>query len=82
MRRARTARELAEEFGASVRTIQRHLAEPRDDYETRAAAKRARAQQLRADGASYRQIADELEVSIGSVSSLLYPRQQQGAQAS
>lgn len=71
IRRSKTARELAEITGASTRTIQRMIAEPRADYESRAGEKRRRAQQLRAEGATYRQIADELGVGIGSVSSLL-----------
>ncbi|HLU74469.1 MAG TPA: hypothetical protein VKZ82_19970 [Nonomuraea sp.] len=71
VRRAKTARELAEQFGASTRTIQRMIAEPRAEFEARAVEKRRRAQQLRAEGATYRQIADELGVGIGSVSSLL-----------
>lgn len=75
VRRAKTAKELAEQFGASDRTIRRMIAEPREKFEARAATKRQRAQQLRADGASYKQIADELDISIGSVSSLLHPRQ-------
>lgn len=75
VRRTKTAAELAEQFGASRRTIQRLIAEPRIDYETRAAQRRERAQALRAAGASYRQIADEMEISIGSVSSLLRPKQ-------
>ncbi|WP_051161545.1 hypothetical protein [Nocardia brevicatena] len=65
---------MAKQFGTTDRTIRRMIAEPRDDYETRAKAKRDRAQALRAQGATYRQIADELGISIGSVSSLLsYP---------
>lgn len=75
VRRTKTAAELAEQFGASRRTIQRLIAEPRTDYETRAAQRRERAQALRAAGKSYRQIADEMEISIGSVSSLLRPKQ-------
>lgn len=75
VRRAKTARELAEKFGASDRTIRRMIAEPRDNYEARAAEKRMKAQQLRDEGATYRQIADVLEVSIGSVSSLLRQRE-------
>jgi DNA-binding CsgD family transcriptional regulator len=74
VRRTKTAAELAEQFGASRRTIQRLIAEPRTDYETRAAQRRERAQALRAAGASYRQIADEMEISIGSVSTLLHPK--------
>ncbi|WP_280232271.1 replication protein RepB [Nocardia cyriacigeorgica] len=71
VRRSKTARELAEEFGASPRTIQRLIAEPREDYESRAIEKRRRAQQMRREGASYREIADELGIGIGSVAALL-----------
>lgn len=38
-----------------------------------AALSRRRAQQMRGEGASYREIADELGVGIGSVSALLRP---------
>ncbi|AYF78141.1 HTH domain-containing protein [Nocardia yunnanensis] len=75
MRRKKSAKELADKHGCSTRTIRRKIAEPRDDYVARAAAQRERAQQMRADGASYRAIADELGVPIGSVSSLLHVRQ-------
>lgn len=78
-RRGKTARELAEQFGASDRTIRRMIAEPRDKYETRAAVKRAQAQELRTRGMSYREIADEMGISIGSVSSLLYRKQNRAA---
>ncbi|WP_280245470.1 replication protein RepB [Nocardia abscessus] len=71
VRRTKTARELAEKWGASDRTIRRIVAEPRADYESRALEKRRRAQQMRGEGASYREIADELGVGIGSVSALL-----------
>lgn len=79
-RRTKTAKQLADELGVSERSIRNIVAEPRDDYEGRAAEKRMKAQQLRTAGASYRQIADELEVSIGSVSSLL--RQKETSKAS
>ncbi|WP_280500252.1 replication protein RepB [Nocardia farcinica] len=71
VRRNKTAREIAEKYGASPRTIRRLVAEPRAEFEARAAEKRRRAQQLRAEGATYRQIAEDLGVGIGSVSSLL-----------
>ncbi|MGW4125762.1 replication protein RepB [Nocardia sp. NPDC004711] len=82
VRRAKTARELAEEFGASSRTIQRMIAEPREDFEARAQAKQARAQELRAAGMKYKQIAEEMGISIGSVSVLLRPRRADIAKAS
>ncbi|MFI8978462.1 sigma factor-like helix-turn-helix DNA-binding protein [Nocardia asteroides] len=63
---------MAEQLGVSERSIRNIVAEPRDDYEARAKAKQARARALRAEGATYRQIADELGISIGSVSTLLH----------
>ncbi|MFD8104361.1 replication protein RepB [Nocardia fluminea] len=75
VRRAKTARELADQFGTTDRTIRRMVAEPRDNYETRAKEKREHARTLRAGGATYRQIADEMGISIGSVSTLLRPKQ-------
>lgn len=75
VRRNKTAKELAEQLGVSVRSIRNIVAEPRDNYETRAKQKREQAQALRADGATYRQIADEMGISIGSVSTLLHPKQ-------
>lgn len=71
-RRPRTARELAEEHGVSPRTIQRAVAESREDFEGRAAARRERAAELRAGGATYREIADELGCSTGTVGRLLH----------
>ncbi|MDN5559851.1 MAG: helix-turn-helix domain-containing protein [Ruaniaceae bacterium] len=71
-RRARTAAELAAEYGVSPRTIQRDVAERREDFEGRAAARRARAAALRAGGATYKAIADEMGVSTGTVGRLLH----------
>ncbi|MBF6341762.1 replication protein RepB [Nocardia abscessus] len=71
-RRTKTARELAAQLGVSERAIRKIVAEPRDDYEARARAKQTRARELRARGATYRQIADDLGISIGSVSTLLH----------
>lgn len=71
-RRDKTARELAAEQGVSTRTIQRDIAESREDFEARAAARRERAAALRASGATYREIADALECSTGTVGRLLH----------
>lgn len=71
-RRTRTARELAEEHGVSERFIRRTVAESREDYEGRAAARRERAAELRAGGATYREIADALGCSTGTVGRLLH----------
>lgn len=66
-RRNKTARELAEQFGVSRRTIQRAIAEPRAEYDARAAARHARIRELRAEGKSMRAIAAEVGVSVGTV---------------
>ena len=71
-RRDKTARELAAEQGVSPRTIQRDIAESREDFEGRAAARRERAAELRAVGATYREIADDMGVSTGTVGRLLH----------
>jgi DNA-binding CsgD family transcriptional regulator len=73
-RRTKTARQMAEQLGISVRSVRNIVAEPRVEFEARAAAKRDQAQRLRERGATYRQIADTLSVSVGSVSSLLFPK--------
>ena len=71
-RRTRTARELAEERGVSERFIRSRVAERREDFEGRAAARRERAAALRAGGATYREIADELDCTTGTVGRLLH----------
>ncbi|MEV6429695.1 replication protein RepB [Nocardia sp. NPDC051463] len=82
MRRNKTARELASELGVSERSIRNIVAEPRGDYEARTRAKEQRAQELRATGMKYRQIAEEMGIAMGSVSVLLRPRRVDIAQAS
>lgn len=71
-RRTRTARELADELGVSERFIRSRRAESREDFEGRAAARRERAAALRASGMTYREIADELDTSTGTVGRLLH----------
>lgn len=71
-RRQRTARELAEAMGASTRTVRRIVAEPRDEFLARATRRRAQAVELRSQGMKYREIADEMAVTIGTVSSLIH----------
>lgn len=60
-------RELAARIGRSERTVQRYTSEPREDYESRAAERHDRIRELRDQGLSYRSIAAELNVSIGTV---------------
>lgn len=56
-RRTHTARELSARFGIHARTVRRHVAEPRDDYETRAKRRRAIAAAMYAGGANWADIA-------------------------
>lgn len=71
-RRTRTARELADERKVSERFIRSRVAERREDYEGRAAARRDEAARLRAEGSTYREIADALGCSVGTVGRLLH----------
>lgn len=77
-RRSMTAREGAVQLGVSPRTIRRLVAEPRDDFEDRARERRVRAAQLRNAGASYKEIADEMEISTGAVGALLHIARREG----
>ncbi|WP_082767883.1 helix-turn-helix domain-containing protein [Dietzia cinnamea] len=67
-----TAAELAAELGTSERHAKRLWAEPREAVEARAAARRGRAAELRAGGATYREIAEALDCSTGTVGRLLH----------
>ncbi|MGI8415966.1 MAG: sigma factor-like helix-turn-helix DNA-binding protein [Nakamurella sp.] len=71
-RRERTASDAAAELGVSVRTVRRIIAEPRDDYTGRAVAHRSRATELRSQGLSYAQIAVVMNLSVGTVGSLIH----------
>lgn len=77
-RRAITARELASRLGSSERTARRLVAEPRADFLDRAKARRSRAIELRAQGMKYREIADEMQVSVGTVGRLLHDARKLG----
>lgn len=66
-RRKGTARELATRLGVSERTIRRYVAEPREDFDARTAIRHARIRELREEGKSYRAIAAEVGVSVGTV---------------
>jgi len=71
-RRKLTAREAAARFGVSTRTIKRVMAEPRDEFLARAAARRAHAVDLRTQGLTYAEIAEVMECSTGTVGRLLH----------
>lgn len=66
-RKGKTARELAEKTGFSVRTIMAHTAEPRDVYLGRAEQRRQRIRAMRAQGMTMRAIATELGISVSTV---------------
>ncbi len=67
-----TAREVAERFGVSIRTVQRLIAEPRSEFLARAAARRAEAVQLRNEGLKYAEIAERMDITTGTVSRLIH----------
>lgn len=77
-RRKRTAREAARLSGYSERHIRRIVAEPRTEYERRGRERRRRVVELRKGGMKYQQIADELGMSMGSVSATLHRARKAG----
>lgn len=77
-RRKMTAREGAQRLGVSPRTIQRLVAEPRADFEARAQERRQRAVELREQGLKYREIAEEMGCSVGTVGTLLHHARKSG----
>ncbi|MFD6859128.1 helix-turn-helix domain-containing protein [Rhodococcus sp. NPDC060090] len=72
VRRKLTAREAAEKFGASTRTIQRLFAEPREEFLERADLRRMQVVGLREQGLKYREIAEEMGISTGAVGRILH----------
>lgn len=79
VRRAVTAKELATQFGVSVRTVQRTIAEPREEFLGRAAARRAEAARLRAEGLPYAVIAERMGVPLGTAKRLVHDARKKGA---
>ncbi|CAM5245603.1 MULTISPECIES: hypothetical protein [Streptomyces] len=67
-RRTATARELADRFGVSQRTVLRMVAEERSVYEGRSRQRRDRIVELHRQGLKGYEIARELSVSAGLVS--------------
>lgn len=66
-KRTQTARELAERFGVSPRTIQRTVAQSREDYLNEAAERRARIRAMREEGLTMRAIAEREAITVGTV---------------
>ena len=71
-RRNQTAREIAAKEECSPRSIRRLIAEPRAEFEARAAEKRRRVVELREQGLKYREIAVEMNISPGTVATILH----------
>lgn len=70
-RRTVTARELADRFGVSLRTVVRMVAEDRTAYEGRSRQRRDQIVELHRQGLKGYEIARELNVSSGLVSTRL-----------
>lgn len=77
-RRTITARELAERLGSSERTARRLVAEPREEFLARSKARRDRAVELRQQGLKYREIAEEMGISSGTIGRLLHDARKYG----
>lgn len=77
-RRTRTAKEAAELLNVSERTVRNIVAEPWDDYIARAEERRKRAVELRKQGLKYRQIAEQMNISTGSVGTLIHHARKHG----
>lgn len=69
-RRDYTAAEIGEGLGVSERTVRRRVAESREDYEERAAQRRAFVAAQRAQGVPLADIADQLGATVDAVKSL------------
>jgi len=70
-RNGKTAREVADKTGLSIRTIMEWTAEPREAYLTRAERRRQQIRELREQGLSMRAIAAEVGCSVGTVHNAL-----------
>lgn len=77
-RRKRTAKEAAALLGVHERTVRKLVAEPWDEYIARTAERRKKVVELRKQGLKYRQIADKLDISTGSVGSLIHLARRHG----
>lgn len=70
-RNGRTARDIAERTGMSIRQVQNWTSEPRETYLSRAQERREKIRELRAAGKTMRAIAAELGCSVGTVHNAL-----------
>ncbi|MFE6229412.1 sigma factor-like helix-turn-helix DNA-binding protein [Cellulosimicrobium sp. NPDC057862] len=80
VRRNSTARELADRLGMSTRTVQRVIAEPREQFEARAAQRRERVISLRREGKTYAEIAAAVGMTTGGVGTILHHARKSGVE--
>lgn len=80
VRRNKTARELAETFNVTPKTIRNHFAESREDYEARAVLRRQQIIDLRRQGLTCKAIAENLQVSRPLVVARLKEARTQGVE--
>jgi DNA-binding NarL/FixJ family response regulator len=73
----KAAHTAAQRFGASVRS-EALTAEPAKQHRARVAERRSRIVELRNDGLTYRQIAAELEITVGTVASAIHKARKNG----
>lgn len=81
-RRKFTAKQMAEHFGVSERTIRRLMAEPRSSYEAQAKEHREKIIDLKRQGMKQRDIATTLGITPGLVSIRLREAREAGADLS
>jgi transposase len=71
-RRKMTAREAAARFGVHPRTIRKVIAEPREEFESRARARQDEALRLLESGLTYRQVAERMGITRGTAAGLVH----------
>jgi DNA-directed RNA polymerase specialized sigma24 family protein len=66
-----TQKQLAEKFNISVTTVKKYTSIDRVIYEQEASNRRKKAYKLRSCGLKYKEIADEMGITLDAVKSLL-----------
>jgi DNA-directed RNA polymerase specialized sigma24 family protein len=72
VKRNKTARESAEKFGVTERTIRNWMAQPRAEFLADADRRRKQALALKEQGLKYTEIAEKMEISSGSARVLVH----------
>ena len=63
VKRNKTAKEMAQRFNISIKTVKKYTSEPREQYEQTAADRRRQAYELRSQGLKWQQVADKMGCS-------------------